>query len=319
MGHDVEIINYKNLKHFKNEMRYFLLKKNPFEIFLNLKKIYSFSKDVQRFNLNPKRLTFSSKKIDFLRYDSIIVGADIVWNYEMPLLGSDPIYFGHGIPDSVNLIAYAPSCGAVNKDKGIKDYVLSGLKKFKNISVRDENSALVVDAVLGYKPPIFLDPTFLYNFYGEEVIVRDEDYILVYAYSLTEEEKVDLLFFSQSKNLKIIAIAYSQTWADINVVNVSPFEWLGYIKRANYVFTSTFHGSIFCIKYNKVFAISMNEAIKNKVQTLLDKFDLHSRELTPENRISDTFSSVTDFTFANQVIEKEKQICIEYIKDSLSC
>lgn len=317
LGYDVDVINYKNKKHHINEMRYFLLKKNPIEIIKNVSKIFSFKKDVNKFSLNPKKLCHNASIINFDEYSHIVVGADIVWNYQLPLVGHDSIYFGEKIPSQVKLVAYAPSAGAVNIEEEIPEFVINGIKRFSHITVRDHNTQSLVEKIKGDKPEIALDPTFLYDFNGEEIQPKYNDYVLVYAYALRDDEIEQIKKFARKFNKKIIAIAYSQPWADLNLVNVSPFEWLGFFSKADYVVTSTFHGSIFCIKYKKEFAISMNDAIKNKVQTLLDLFSLHDREITKNQSVSSILSSKADYSIANEVIDKKVKFSREYLKNAI--
>ena len=49
--------------------------------------------------------------------------------------------------------------------------------------------------------------------------------------------------------MKLISVDYSNSWCDKNIIDIDPFEWLGYFKNAKYVLTSTFHGTIFSLKY----------------------------------------------------------------------
>jgi hypothetical protein len=318
LGYDVSVINYKNKKHHINEMRYFLVKKNPFEIFHNIKKIIAFKKDVNKFDLYPKKLTHDKGKIDFSKFSHIVVGADIVWNYQLPLLGHDSLYFGAGVPSDVKLIAHAPSAGAVDIEKEIPSYVTKGIASFDSITVRDHNTQNLVENITGKKPIISLDPTFLYDFRGEEIETEYNNFILIYAYSLRDNEIQQIQDFARKNNKIVVAIAYSQPWADINVVNVSPFEWLGYFKKADFVVTSTFHGTIFCIKYEKEFAISMNDAIKNKVQTLLDLFNLHDREITSITSVETILNTKASYEKANRVISEKVGFSYDYFKEAIN-
>ena len=118
-GYDVEIINYKNKTHWLTEYKAFLVTKNPKRLISNIKKIFAFKKDQKSMNLGPFTKDISRIKEN---YDVIVVGSDIVWNYEWDFLGKDPVYFGHGL-NAKKWVSFAPSFGAVDCEKtSIPDY-----------------------------------------------------------------------------------------------------------------------------------------------------------------------------------------------------
>jgi hypothetical protein len=281
-GFQAEIINYKNRIHYINEYKVFLFTKNPILLYNNVRKILKFRKDQKKLNLT--KFTTNSSNINIGKYDTIIIGSDIVWNCEWDFLGKDPIYFGEKI-ENKRLIAYAPSCGAADINN-IPSFVKSGLPKFSEISVRDENTANMVSNILGWKPPIVADPTFIYDFPildTKDVINIASPYLLVYAYSLREIEIESALKFAKDNGLKTISVAYFNSWCDENHINVGPFEWLAYFQNAQYVLTSTFHGTIFSIKCKKCFITSNNEQISKKVLSLLKSVKLTHRLIYDED------------------------------------
>jgi len=256
-GYEVEIINYKNKTHWFREYGGLLISKHPIAVFLNIKKILKYKKCHKRFNLNPKNLVLNSTKLKTDKYDVIIVGSDIVWDYKRPHLGSDPIYFGKGLYPK-KLVSYGASFGSVNKDDNPPNFVIDGFKKFSSISARDENSKDIVKKLAGIDAEIVLDPTFLFDFSEYEVLPKEKDYLLVYDTYLSNSAIDKLKDFSRQKKIQTIAINFKQKWCDKNIILVDPFEWLGFFKNAAYVVTSRTHGTIFSIKYNTNFAVVDN-------------------------------------------------------------
>lgn len=314
-GYEVEVINYKNSTHWFREYKTFLFKKNPIHLLRNIKKLYKFKEDQRVFTLTS--FSRNSKKIDFSIYDVVIVGSDIVWNYEWDFLGHDPIYFGNDI-NVKKLISYAPSFGAVSPASIIPQYVLKGLKKFKHISVRDENSARVIEKALGVIPKIVLDPTFLYDVRGYEKDAKvNFDFILVYAYQLREDEIQATIQYARENSLKTISVAYSNPWCDYNIVSVGPFEWLGYFKKAKHILTSTFHGTIFSIKYEKSFATSYNNNIAAKTQTILEYIELRTRIIKNGN-ITFLFDEKINYSIVNKKLAVLVNSSIDYLKNAIN-
>ena len=293
-GHQTEIIHYRNFRHWLNEYRAHLLKKNPSIIHYNLLKIRRFS--IAQRKLNMQGLIFSSKRIASEAYDAIVVGSDIVWNFESPFLGHDPIYFGHGLRTK-KLFSYAPSIGYADPDNNIPEYVVSGLQKFNYISVRDENSSRLVKNAIGKDAQVVLDPTFLYDYNGEEIQPQFEKFVVVY-----EIEQVKS--FAKRHRLQLVSVAYYHAWCDHNVIALDPFEWLGYFKHASYVVTSMGHGVMFSVKYNKQFCVSMNEFIESKLATLFSRLGLRSQVLGIENGVGGALYREIDYQNVNIIMNE---------------
>lgn len=274
-SYDVEIINYKNKTHWLVEYKAFLFAKNPKNLVSNIRKILAFKKDQKQMNLGPLKKDASKIKEN---YDVIVVGSDIVWNYEWDFLGKDPVYFGQGL-NSKKWISYAPSFGAVDcENTVIPDYVSNGLQKFDHISVRDENSKCIVKKACGKEAKVVLDPTFLLETNGMEKPIKvNEPFLLVYAYTLRDTDISQIIAFAKKNKLKVVAVGYSQPWADFNIINLGPFEWIGYFDKASYVLTGTFHGTLYSLKYRKNFITSNNKGISNKTKTILSKLGLLDR------------------------------------------
>ncbi len=282
-GFDVEIINYKNHKHWINEYRCFFLKKNPYFLYKNILKIWNFKIAQRKFN----KTAFTKKRGDIAKYkyDVVIIGSDIVWNYEWNFLGNDPVYFGEGINTS-KLISYAPSCGNIDLNRQPPSYVKKGLRNFHSISVRDENTARLVENAIGTRPKVVLDPTLIYNHSS----TKDRDtfslhpFILIYAYKLRVEEIESVQQYAKKNNLNLVSVGYSNSWCDKNLTEVGPFEWLWYFKKAHSILTSTFHGTLFSIKNKKNFIVSNNPAIESKIKTILDNLHLSHRVMDENSK-----------------------------------
>ncbi len=316
LGNDVEVIHYKNSEMWLNEYRAFILRKQrPTMLLKNISKMYKFKADLKRLKLT--RFTRDVKKIDSSYYDAIVIGSDIVWNYEWEFLGRDPIYFGHGL-DPGRLISYAPSFGDISPESQVPDFVVDGLKRFSGISVRDKNSAKIVKNVLGIEPQIVLDPTLICDLVGEEKS-HDicEEYLLVYAFKLRPEEIKAAICFAERNGLKTVSVSYSNEWCDKNIVNVGPFEWLGYFKKAKYILTSTYHGTIFSIKYRKTFAVSNNVAIANKVDTLLDVCGLRERIIKPDAMVEPILNREIDYMKVKSLLDPKVEASLNYLKGAL--
>ncbi len=269
LGHEAIIINYKNRAHWWDEdIRPWLAYRRPIRFIDRLHKQRAFSRDHKRFNLT--QFTKSPKDIQQLHFDAVVVGSDVVWNYK--IFGIDDLFFGN-LPAS-KIISYAPSFGWVNHGEKHPKGVAEGIHKFDSISVRDENTRKIVESITGESPPTVLDPTLIYEFSSDEEITprikKLDKYILVYAYVSDPDVIFRIQKYARDNELKIISLGYRQFWCDKVYMDVGPMEWLGFYRYASAVATSTFHGTIFALKYEKDFWYIKNEKAFNRVASLAE-------------------------------------------------
>ena len=269
LGHDVVIINYKNKRHYwSEEVKPLLVYRNPIRFIDYFNKRKAFKRDHKRFSL-----THYTRKIEQVYkkwYDVIITGSDVVWNYD--IFGFDSLYFGGG--PARTQIAYAASFGWISEQMNVPEEVRKGIHSFQAISVRDVNSQRMIKHIQDVAPPIVMDPTFLLSWNGLEEIKNEckfeKPYLLVYAYELSECEIKSAKEFAKKNQLICVAVGYRQSWCDRVDMKAGPFEWLTYFKKASFVVTSTYHGTIFSIIYRRPFYVSLNDKNRARVTPLLE-------------------------------------------------
>lgn len=257
--------------------------------------------------------------------DTLVIGSDEVFNclQENPNVGYSLELFGKDA-NAKNIISYAASCGTTTFEKlnnfGKAEEVSSLLKNFKAISIRDTNSKKFVEMLTGQTPELSLDPVLLYDFENDIIDnVTDENYIIVYGYNLrfTEEENLAIRKFADKYNKKIICLGMYQTCCD-KFIPAHPLEVLAYFKKADYVFTDTFHGSIFSIKGKTPFATIIRESNKEKLSDLLNRFELSDRKLHSLDDLEEILTKPIDFTRTFEIIDKERIKATKYLNKNLN-
>lgn len=220
--------------------------------------------------------------------DVLVIGSDEVFNikqncgvgYSTELLGDKN--------NATRCISFAGSFGYTSYQDINESQMSSKIKKlfcnFDALSVRDKNSLAIIEKITGVTPFYHLDPVFHYDFTEEMPDVKyRKKYIAVYAYSNLEPEiRKTIEKFANSRNLDILCFSGFQ--GDLGIfLDVDPFKMLSYIKNAEYVLTSTFHGCVFSIKFKKQFATIVRNYDKDiysnefKVVDLLSRFNLEER------------------------------------------
>lgn len=255
--------------------------------------------------------------------DLLIVGSDEVFNciqsgvnigFSKELLGNYRY--------AKKVVTYAASCGYTTIDKikalGIKEKVRDCMMNFSSISVRDQNTKEFVKELLGKDVYENLDPVLVSNYENCIVEKKDiENYIILYSYesrkySLKEQKLIT--DFAKKNGKQLITIGKKQDWIKKHI-NATPFEFLGYIKNADFVLTDTFHGTVFSLKYNVNFATIIRESNKQKLEDLLKKFELQERKIENLEDLDQYFINSIDFAKTNEILLKEMEKTNLYLEN----
>lgn len=256
--------------------------------------------------------------------NTLVIGSDEVFNCLQPYpVGYSKQLFGDGY-EKCRLISYAASFGNTRFENlvkyGINSEIKEMLSRFKAISVRDENSAVIVRNLLGIEPEINMDPVLMYDFSDEMKAhsINKSGYIIVYAYTgrLNKEEENYIRNFARRNNKKIISIGHYSKIADENIT-CNPFYVFSYFNNADFVITDTFHGTVFSIKMNTKFCTIIRNSNRNKLSALLEKLGRLDRRVNKLDDIERLYNIEVDFSETNAVIECERNKTITYLKDNI--
>lgn len=314
-GYDNEIINYKSPTFTFNEYKCFLWFKKPVNLYNNILKIIEFKRAHRK--LKRTKRIFTSKALERKYFDVVIIGSDSVWNYSNNLSGFEPVYFSKGLR-SRNLLSYAASFGPDTYGDNYPEPITSLLKRFDFISVRDANSQKMVEGLTGQKATVVLDPTLLYDFEQETVQCKYDNFVLIYSLGLANHQIEEIIKLAKKANKIVISIGYKNKGADLNIIAASPFEWVGFFKKADFIVTSMYHGVLFSMKYNKQFCTSIAPYRKSKLQQFLIDLELQDRIVRQPSEILRAFSSKIDYAGVNEKINQRRIISENFLKDAIN-
>lgn len=250
--------------------------------------------------------------------DLFVLGSDEIWNVARKNMADYPIFWGEGLPQE-RCISYAPSLNnATEEELKQYSYISKAMEKLSAISVRDSYSKETLSKITDREIVEVCDPTLLLTKNEHENAlnpVKHKDYIFVYVYAkaVSDEDIKAIRAFAKEKGKKLIAFGSAHKWCDENVFGTA-YDFMSYIKNADYVCTSTFHGTIFSIIFQKQFAVLGNK--NRKVAELLNTIgiDRHAK--------SDTLRIVLDTEYNKaDVFEKQealKNASFDYLKKALN-
>lgn len=247
-GHDAFVLDYRNgeierayapfrwdAERYRNEGPVYALKYLPTSI-LRLCRKLSFN----RFRSEYLPMLPFSKACEM---DLILVGSDQVWN-KNHTGGYDPVYFGE-VPAGLKKVAWAASAGkAILSAKEIS----YAEKNFAAVSVREKNLAESIPGSC-----LLPDPTSLLTSKEWDSIAGrvKGDYVLAYPMLHQQEVVEEARLKAKELNLalKVISpgIKLGSGWKQTS----SPDEFVSLFKGAAYVVTSSFHGAVFTLLFER--------------------------------------------------------------------
>lgn len=275
---------------------------------LELKKLINFQKAHSYFH------TIQSANIE--KDDYVFFGSDEIWNISRKKMKRSKEFFGVGI-ESKHKFSLAPSINMTTLSQ-LQDnsYIQEALSKFSAISVRDEYTKECIDTLIDGSSILVSDPTMMFpkEFYMQyQKDVNYKDYILLYTYGtmLTDKNIFQIKSFSKENNLKIVSIGKWYDFCDI-CLSPSPYEFLSFVNNAKYIFTDTFHGTVFSIIYEKEF---VSFALNNtKVFELLDELELNDRVVSETNLKSIVNSSI-NYSKVTSMVSNYGNKTKKYLRD----
>jgi hypothetical protein len=249
-------------------------------------------------------------------FDTAIVGSDEVWNISTGHFAHYPSYFGHDINAKL-IIAYAPCGNGITAAEFQEISPNEKFSKFDALSARDIDTVKMAREISGRDVVRVVDPTMLIDSLHTKIIpcTEAEPFMLVYSYGLTKPMIKRVKQFAKEKNLKLISVGTYNSWCHKNII-ANPWEFLGYLKDAAFVVTSTFHGTILSIKFNKQFICFAERTYK--VLDALDFYNLKDRNVSNPDNLFKIANKQINYDQVNKTIELSRQKSLEYLTNALN-
>lgn len=339
---DVEIIDFSNQGQkelysvwFKNNSLKNILKN--ILIIPNIKKIKNNNFQYEKFKrenfiLSKKEYEITNELVD-TNYKIIISGSDQIWNITIP--DADDAYFLPWVKNSKK-VAYAPSFGSKNIMKYAKDIkkqkYIDYLLDFDALSIRENNGQKWIKEMIGKEVPVLIDPTLILERKEyEKIMAKDinekEKYIFFYCPSFDSEICKFVQAIARKYKLKVITWS-SKSYSTKLVKRFgfklaeyeNPSSYLYYIKNAELVLTTSFHGTIFSTLFKKKFFTIKNGDMygdDDRVLTLLTQLKLLERLIPYSFEDDYDYMNSIDYKIYDQELKELKKEAILYLQENV--
>lgn len=264
-------------------------------------------------------------------YSAFLVGSDQLWRTDSVEHG---YYTLEWVPDHIRKIAYSTSIGVkevpwfqVEKNKRF-------MNRFDHIALREQSACDLVYKLTGRKVPVVLDPTLLFT--GDQWLgiqqqepLTNGKYIFCYLLGDNPSQREFIKRVKEKTGYKIVAlqqlddyIPSDEGFAD-EAPYVGPREFLNYIRNAEYVFTDSFHCSVFSILYKKNFftfsrfAEGAKQSTNTRIDNLLHITGLEDRRMTNDKTVEDVINYKGSFDEVDARLNAYRKSSMDYLHNAL--
>ena len=254
-------------------------------------------------------------------YDYFVTGSDQVWNPYFADLEKLFIKFAPG----GKRISYAASisCPEIPQDK--LQMFIDGVRGMKAISVREQAGADLIQQMTGRRVQVVADPTMLVTAEDWRSIARKPSWLkgdeqLLVTYFLGKRPDSVIESIARENGLQIVNMLDERVFEHYAI---APEEWLWLIDHARFMYTDSFHGTVFSILFRTPFVVTERvdagcaSKMTSRIDTLLAKFDLSDRRGTNVNGYMIASPLDMHYGDVDKVLAEEKQKAKTYLCHAL--
>lgn len=255
--------------------------------------------------------------------DAYITGSDQTFNTYWGIKPERFLRFGSA---ETKRISYASSMGGVTVKDEYLDEFISAIKAYSFVSTREQSDADYISKLCSVPCSVNVDPVFLLakdawsrlaSNSGSCATNNRGKYILVYE--LLENSLLNdvAMKIKERTGFEIVVIspgAICRVKGDLIVRDAGPLEFLKLYNNAEYVLTTSFHGTCFALIFEKKFFSFIRKAGETRITNILDMLNLSERIITDTNEI--TFTEIP-YDTVKEKIELQRTKATEYLKEAL--
>lgn len=224
-------------------------------------------------------------------FDLVLIGSDQVWNTKITD-GFDSYYWGQFVrPHRTKVATYAASLKGEWEEQD-RPIILEYLRSLDAVSVRETSLAKYIAGLFPLIAPVVVpDPVFLLSAqeWKRFAVNPKSKAPYVFFYQASDSEGVyelsERIAQKVGKQLVVLSANVNGRNSD-ECRNASPWEFVGWIKNADLVLTSSFHATAFSIIFQKdFFCFDLKEEEDNRIKDLLAKVGFGNRYIISADEI----------------------------------
>lgn len=245
--------------------------------------------------------------------DFYINGSDQVFGLRGEQDNQRMLNFG---PDHIHRFSYAGSLGEYDWDNTEEEKFSKLLSRFELISVREEYARDYLKKFVDRDIEVHMDPTFIISPSIWDKMAVKPSYPQKYALAFPlvgNNDMQNVIYELQKLGYKVVCIqtnSIRRYKADRIICDASPEEFLGWIKYADIILSSSFHGTAFSIIFQKPFYSFIKNYKSQRFTDMLKKLKLEDRIYGSGTQIKFEI----DYSDTNKILSIERQRTQDYFR-----
>ena len=290
------------------------------------------------FNRRNRILLKELVRTDFkLRYQGSVIG--YIWSVLKPLMLFAVMYvvfiyfLRFGDKYKGKKISYAADSTIREINEGELEILKKSLSDFDDISVRNDHSFDFVKSVIEKDVEIVADPTLLIDF-DETIDTKHKEYgegEYILTYVLGKEiqgshESVINRIKNKYGNLPVYSIKIPtmnfelSPYADKVFYDLNPDEWINMFRNAKFIYTDSFHGVLFSLKYHKPFLAYYTEKLRaSRFIDLAKRYNIDRYIIQNIEEMEDkkSLEKLPEFLRIDETIKLQKESSLKFLEKAL--
>lgn len=254
-------------------------------------------------------------------YDVYIVGSDQIWN---PVLtnGFQDVFFCIFKHPKGNkrYISYAPSMETIQLSDSQKNYLRNALSRFDAISVREKTLISLLQPLVNTRIRHVCDPTLLADPHIWTPMIHErlikKPYVVLYQIRECKEARILAENIAKQINGVVVELTSGiDRTKPTKYQTSSPFDFVNYMAYADYIVTTSFHGTAFSLIFNRPFyTFALGDNFDSRSSDLLEELSLEERLINTSDIVE---ISPIDYNKVNDRLNQYRDKSREFLKTAL--
>lgn len=266
------------------------------------------------------------------KYSAVVCGSDQIWN---PINLKMQVYMLEFVPHIVRRIAYAPSFGVDALPERLISVYKKRISNIEFLSVREESGCRIAmqlgrpDAIQCLDPTLVTNESNWLDFAKSGKYDFSKPYIFCYFLGTREIGREIAAYIRDATGCVIVNLPHFKTYvrcdenfADIDLYDVNPVDFISLIAKATYVITDSFHGTVFSTVFRKNFyCVERHDAsskvnTNNRLHSYLNLLGLENRLINNLNDLKEDFDSIC-WDKPYTILTEKRTECRQFVEKAL--
>ena len=266
-------------------------------------------------------------------YSAFVVGSDQLW---LPSNIEADYYTLNFVPDGIPKIALSTSFGISKLPNRQAHKAAAFLKRIDFCSVREKSGQKIIKDLTGREVPVVCDPTILFTAeeWAETVPSGrfiQEPYLFCYFLGNNPGQREFVKRFKEATGYKIVQLQHCDEYIRSDVgfpdyapYNVGPAQFVQLIRDAEYVFTDSFHASVFSLLHGKrffTFRRYNNDSIvstNGRLYSLLSLVGQEDRLLKGDEDVKQCMARGIDYNEVHKKLAELRDFTKQFVENALT-